>query len=265
MGGGISLIGLSSLSTISCSNSNSYIIDKELKNSYVDWYNSLSNDKWNKTNGEFDNYFCYSEQQAISLYANYRGWFWNESLHQKKEPLNQKIKIYLLSSKKLEVRGSDYKYIVNALDRAIVPKDMIVWHGVEYQEDEFYDQLKNYISWNNGKIDFTKCIGKTIESYGFFSTTLQKNKALEYCDGAVFNNEGSWEEINEWHLPLIEKAIFKINIKQGYKGAAYLADFDFAGSKNIDDQLLINKNCRFLIKDVWKEKDVNVFEVDLIQ
>ena len=48
-----------------------------------------------------------------------------------------------------EIRGNDYKYLESALLKAIAPKQMIVYHGVEYMETEFYEQLKPYIQQTN--------------------------------------------------------------------------------------------------------------------
>ena len=261
VGTSISLVSLSCCS----SKNNQKEINKKLKKQYYNWYKSLSSDEWNKdSNNNFINYFCSSEQQAIALYANFRGWFWNESLHKQEEPKNISIKLSL-DDKKHEIRGDDYKFISQALSRAIVPENLVVWHGVEYQENEFWDQLKDYIIQNpDGTYDYSKIVGKEIESYGFFSTSLSKEEAFEYCDGAIFNNEGSWDEIKNFHLPLKEKVVFEINVKKGYQGAAYLADYKFANTTNHDNQLLIKKNCRFIINKVKKNKDINLFYMDLI-
>ena len=35
------------------------------------------------------------------------------------------------------IRGSDYKYIDQALSRAAAPTNLIVYHGVEFMENEF--------------------------------------------------------------------------------------------------------------------------------
>lgn len=254
---GVASISLPMISMTSCS-SKGYIIDQKLKSHFVDWYNSISSADWNKNeNNELINFYCESEQQAIALYANNRGWFWNEALHKQQEPQNQMVDIPLGNGKKYEVRGSDYKKISTALQRAVFPYNYEVYHGVEYQEDEFYDQLKTYIKYENGKYDYSGIVGQTITSYGFISTSLNREEAFEYCDGWNWND-------NSIHLPLKEKVVFIINVPEGTKGAAYLADFLWSGSPNNDNQVLIDKDVQFTITKVGKEGDVNTFYMDMI-
>lgn len=239
----------------SCSYSNQ--IDQKLKSNFVNWYNSLTKQKFNNSN-----FHCESEAQAIILYANWRGHFWNESLHKQQEPSN-----YILQNK--EIRGNDYKKMEDGLNKATFPYDYKVFHGVEYQEIEFYDQLKNFMDKNaDGSYSYDRCIGQDIYSYGFLSTSVSRTEALEYCDGYVFNDMNKpWGE-GEFFLPLKEEVLFEINIPKNYKGAAYLADFNFVGYVNPDNQVLINRNCKLHINDVKKEKHngkiINIFDLDLL-
>lgn len=251
----VSPIMIIPISFLSCAkNDKGYGIDYKLKEQFVDWYKNLTKEEFSK-----ENFYCNSEAQSIILYANKRGYFWNEYLHKRQEPpLEQEI-----LSKPL--RGSDYKYMEQALSRAIFPYNYKVYHGVEYQEDEFYDQLKNYIVKTENGYSYENCIGKTITSYGFISTSISRDEALEYCDGYIFNDLSQEWGQGYFHLPLKEEVLFEINIPKGYIGAAYLADFVFCGEKNPDKQVLINRNCSFKIINVYKENGKNIFELDLIK
>ncbi len=243
-------------------------VDKNLKKEFVHWYNSLTSEPFMKKQGDFYNMTCNSETQGIALYANYCGWFWNESLSRQEEPKSQIVDIYG-NGKSYYVNGGDYKYAVSGLNKAIFPYDLRVYHGVEYLEIEFWDQLKDFaVDLGNGSWDYSNSIGSELECYGFFSTTLDRNEAARYSEG--------WNYYDDSHfLPLKQEALFVVDIPRGYKGAAYLADFYFSGTVNNDNQVLINKNCKFSIKDVKKEnywvgknnsqwKEVNVFYLDLL-
>ncbi len=252
--------------TISCSNKS---IDDQLKNEFNKWYNELSKNNWNKDlNDNFINYYCESEQQAIGLYSWCSGTFWNEYLHSKLEPKNHYIKFsnsFLDNEKALEVRGLDYKFIDSALEKATYPRNDTLWHGLEYMEIEFWDQLKNYITIKtDGSFNYEKCIGKSITSFGFISSTLNKKYAINFFD---WKPQYHWPSPNLGKQPLKEKVTFKINIKKGYKGAAYLANFDFAGfgTTSKENQVLIKRNSKFIIKNIWKDNDINFFEVDLLE
>ncbi|MBW0594942.1 hypothetical protein HUN03_00047 [Mycoplasmopsis anatis] len=247
----------------------SNVYDKELKEAYTDWYKSLTNSTWNKDrNGKFIDYHLTSEQQAIGLYSWCGGVFWNEPLHKGIEPTNVSLLIKndnLDKNRSLEIRGEDYKYIDSALEKATYPRNDVLWHGVEYQEVEFYEQLKDFIIENNGKYNYDNCVGKTIQSKGFISTTLIKKYATEFF-GWRPTFADQWNSDIVENNPLKEKVAFKINIQKGYKGAAYLANFDFAGfgEGSEESQVLLKRNCKFKITKVYKEKDVNIFEVDLV-
>lgn len=249
-----------SLLITSCS-ANSIKIDQKLKNEYVFWYNNLTKQDWNRdNNGKVINYHSESETQSITLYANNHGNFWNEYLHQQKEPINKNVIFTSINkNEKLEIRGLDYKYIDTALEKAIAPYDFITFHGVEYMEVEFYEQLKNFIKFENGKYDYKECVGKTITSYGFISSTTDKNWATSF-----FGYKPPWETEIEELNPLKSNILFEINIKKNYKGAAYLADFCFNGIKNRESQILIKRNSIYKINSVRKEKNYNIFNVDLI-
>lgn len=242
------------------------VIDYKLQSHFNDWYKSLSTHPWNyDADGKLANYHCDSEQQAIFMYANQRGYYWNEALHQDKEPENRMVNLYFGGmDRKLETRGADYKYIVDALNKESTrwPYNYKVYHGVEYQEVEFYDQLKPYIKETNGDYDYSGCVGKTITSNGFISTSLDRIEALRYCDGSMWDTD---DKI----LPLKEQVMFEINIPKDIIGAVYLGDFKFMGSMNTDNQVLINRYAKFKINKVYVDTNdrgekVNVFDVDLI-
>ncbi|WP_156940235.1 ADP-ribosyltransferase [Mycoplasmoides alvi] len=251
-----------------------YIVDQDLKAAFKKWYKNLSNDKWFKDkNYNYINYFCKSEQQAIGLYAVGWGMFWNEGLHAGKVnlPNCNFFESTLDSNAPHLIRGNDYKLVEKALDKAIYPWDDVVWHGCEYMETEFYDQLKPYINFdaNTNSYDYTRCVGKTITSNGFISTSISKESALNYLGWLPgVNNFGA----PEWHTnitnphPLKSPVAFKIHIPAKYRGAAYLADFDWANmGPNYDNQVLINRHCQFTITKVWKENGVTFFDVNLIK
>ncbi len=235
-------------------------IDYKLKSHFDDWYNSLTNEKWNKDeNGDFIDYKSYSEQQSLCLYANFRGYYWNEPLHQGIQPTNRIVRLKLAGENNpLWVYGEDYKYITQALSRAEFPYEYITYHGVEYMENEFYDQLKDFITGDdlNG-YNYSNCVGRTITSYGFLSTSISRVEAIRYCDG------WNWEN-SEINLPLKEKFVFEIKIPKGMIGAAYLADFPLSGIPNADNQILFSLNSKLKIKEWYKENDVNFFKMDLI-
>ena len=215
----------------------------------------------------FLNYYYSSEEQTSNLYAINSGNFWNEPLHKQQIPQNGNWLLKNLDKKTPhEIRGNDYKYLESALLKAIAPKQMIVYHGVEYMETEFYEQLKPYIQQTNSGYDYQKCVGKTIESYGFISTSLSFKIAYRFLNWVP-----STRNVME-HNPLKEPVIMVINIPKGYVGAAFLGNFNFAGIKADqwypENQVLINRNCKFLIKAVLKPsfngKTVNMFYVDLV-
>lgn len=243
------------------------IIDYNLQSNFHEWYNNLTIADWNyDENGKLKNYYCYSEQQAIFMYANQRGYYWNEYLHKNKIPPNQKVNLNFGGlNNPLEIRGSDYQYVVSALNNLYARwpyENYKVYHGVEYQEIEFWEQLKPYIKLINDRYDYSECIGKIITSYGFISTSLDRVEALRYCDGS------NWID-NKKVLPLKEQVLFVINIPKDIIGAVYLGNFKFMGVANTDNQVLINKNSSFKINDIkWtrndKKEKINIFYVDLI-
>ncbi len=257
-----------SLPLISCSRGG-LTLEQQLKELSTPWYNSLTKAPFKPAEGNFHDMTCSSETQGIALYANYRGWFWNEYLNRNEIPPNYEGDLYG-NGQIFSIKGSDYSYCASGLEKSIFPIDCQVYHGVEYLETEYWEQLKDYaVDLGNNSWDFSKAIGKQIECYGFFSTSLDKVEAAQYCDG------WNWNDDKFQLLPLKQEAIFVIDIPKGYKGAAYLSDFDFSGTKNNDNQVLINKNCKFLIKDIKKEnlfvgvtnsdlKQVNVFYLDLV-
>ena len=100
----------------------------------------------------------------------------------------------------------------------------------------------------------------------FISTSLVKSYADSFFDWKlrleVWSNEGIIPN------PLKELVLFKINILKGYIGAA----FGFAGfpTTSTEEQVLIDRNCRFKIMNVLQNVKnskgdlINIFEVDLL-
>ncbi|MGL4343284.1 MAG: ADP-ribosyltransferase [Metamycoplasmataceae bacterium] len=245
---------------------------ENLKYQFNDWYNNLTIADWNKDDeNNFINYHSNSEQQSIGLYSWCSGSFWNEPLHRGYEPVNVKLKLInnnLDSKNAYEIRGSDYKYIESALLKANYPIDDILWHGVEYMETEFYEQLEKYIIKTNYGYDYSGVVGQVITSNGFLSSSLSKKVATDFF---------GWRPNYEWptdlieNNPLKEPVVFKINIKRGYNGAAFLSNFDFAGFGNgsKEQQVLINRGAKLKINSVWSEKNFSgqkftIFDVDLL-
>ena len=202
------------------------------------------------------------------MYSWNGGTFWNEALHKGKTPTNVTLTLKNMDHKTPhEIRGEDYKLVDSALDKAIYPENGTLYHGVEYQEIEFWDQLKDFIiQKSNGEYDYSQTIGKTIQSYGWISTSLDKNYAMGFAESWRPSYNDEWPSDIIENNPLKERVLFVINIKQGYRGAAYLANFDFGGFGEgaQENQVLIKRNCKFKINDVKKEGNTNLFFVDLI-
>lgn len=234
---------------------------------YKDWINSLTTNPWELgADGFVKNLFCTSERQAIALYGICWGHFWNIALHNQKEPENQMVHRRFINvpnlgdKQEIEVRGSDWKILQKSLLRAKTPFNITVYHGVEFMEIEFWDQLKNFITYDEDtkKYDYSNTVGKELHSYGFLSTTVDKQIALNFSNG----NDWTTENLRP---PLKESAIFKINIRKNTSGVGYISGFPvidnlFQG----EAQYLIKANSKFIIKKVSKEKDINVFEMDMI-
>lgn len=234
---------------------------------WKEWIDSLTYNDWNKNeDGTIKNLECNSERQALSLYSCSWGHFWNEFLHKGQIPPNQEVDKKWINLPNLEhknffsLRGEDWQFIQQALERAISPVSMIVYHGVEYQEVEFWEQLKNFITYNEQtkSYDYSKCKDKTIQTLGFISTSTDKQVVKYFSDG------NDWTT-NEIKLPLKEKMMFKIRVDKGARGIGYISGFELVpGSIQGEGQFLIKKDSKFRILDIYKEGDTNVFEVKLI-
>lgn len=220
-----------------------------------DWYNTLTSADWNinPTTNEPENLHCSSEKQALALYCNAWGDFWNVELHEGKTPTtkNNKMDGQVFPGKTLEIRGTDYQYISNALSRSSLPENTITYHGVEFMENEFYTQLGLDKQTN---VDFSKCVGKTIQSYGFISTTIKKSHAVNWSAGY------NWIEDKD-EPPFKEPFVFKIYIPKNIKGTAFVSWFDFVGTENYEDQILIDRNSKYEIVNYYKEGKTNFFDL----
>ncbi|MBR3571316.1 MAG: hypothetical protein IKL15_01445 [Mycoplasmataceae bacterium] len=122
---------------------------------WKEWIDSLTYNDWNRNeDGTITNLECSSERQAISLYSCSWGHFWNEYLHKGQFPPDQEIDKKWINLPNLEnknsfhLRGGDWQFIQQALERAISPVSIIIYHVVKYQEVEFWDQLKDFITYN---------------------------------------------------------------------------------------------------------------------
>lgn len=229
---------------------------KQMAKDYSEnWYKTLSKSEWNF--GENSNIplnlFCNSEQQALALYCCAWGDFWNVPLHEGKEPQNQfrKMEGQIYPGETLEIRGSDYKYISESLSRASLPENTVTYHGVEFMENEFYAQLELDKETN---IDFSKCVGKTLKSYGFISTTIKKSHAVNWSVGLDWIN-------NIEKPPLKEPFVFKIFIPKNISGAAYVSWLDLVNTENYENMILIDRNSKYQITNYYKEGDTNFFDM----
>lgn len=217
------------------------------------------------------NLYCESEQQAIYMYANLGGDFWNLSLHKQKEPEDCKSiefskyhgnnDLKLLFDQMLDVhyhydiRGNDYQYIKSSLEKSTNPFDIVMYHGVESLEVEYWNQLSEYIVKTDKGYDYSNCVGKSFTSYGFLACSANR----PFCE--TFFTWGS-EEPN----PLKEPAIFIIQIPQGTKSYAYISSWDDIKNapKPGEWMSMLNMNTKLQIEAVNKEKGINYFTVKVI-
>ena len=249
------------------------------KTYYLNWWNELTKKDFNFN---LDNLYCDTEIQALTMYIIDWGDFWNYYLHHQQNPPNQlhKMQGQFCENKIKNIRGNDYHLISQALNKApACPENIVLYHGVEYMEDEFYDQLKNYIRVNDdGTYNYSNCIGKTIKSYGFLSATFDKPHAFNFSTGKVwttdknqlseiFSNSNVRNNHNLYHLPLKSPVAFKINVPKDSKNIAYVSGMAGSnGYKNNEYQVLIDKDTNFRIDNIHTEYNsskilVTIFDV----
>ncbi|MDE5599529.1 MAG: ADP-ribosyltransferase [Ureaplasma sp.] len=238
---------------------------KELGLKYSgEWYSKLKNANWNYANpnnpvGIPLNLHCSTAKQALALYCNAWGDFWNIELHQNRIPID-KPNHYLKGNgvfpkQRLGILGKDYKYISESLTESSIPENTVAYHGVEFMEIEFWEQLKDFITENkNGTYDYSKCVGQTITSYGFISTSLDKEYVDEFSDGQDWVNGGNYK-------PLKEDFVFKIFIPKNIKGTAYVSWFNFMDTYDDEHQILIDRNSKFEIVNYYKDGKNNYFDL----
>ena len=229
------------------------------------WYETLSSGKWNvDKNGKLINAYCNSEQQALMLYVNYWGDYWNYPLHQGKEPVSKVVSLNnkFFKNQHLEIRGSDYKFIESALAKGKAPMNFVVYHGVEFMETEFYDQLKDYIIQNpDGSYNYQNVIGKTIQTQGFLSCTFNYSIAKRFSSGSDWMFGGGGLK-----PPLKESTVFKIYIEKGTPNVAYVSDVLLNNEYDDEAQTMININSRFKILNITKDENgVNTWEIKMLK
>ena len=238
-------------------------LSKELGHKYSNaWYSQLKDANWNYADpnnptGVPLNLHCSTAKQALALYCNSWGDFWNIELHQNKEPTDKPdylMKGQVFPGNKLSILGKDYKYISECLENSSIPENTISYHGVEFMEVEYWNQLKDYITEVNGKYDYSKCVGQNITSYGFISTSLDKKWASDFSEGEDWVNGG-------YYLPLKDKFVFRIFIPKNINGVSYVSYFNFMDTYNNEDQIIIDRNSEFKIVDYYKEGDNNYFDL----
>ena len=228
------------------------------------WYRNLRDANWNYANPQKPiglplNLHCSTAKQALALYCNAWGEFWNIELHQNRIPIdkpNYKLnKGFLFPEHRFSILGKDYQLISNSLSDSSIPENTVTYHGVEFMEVEYWNQLKDYITQNSdGTYNYSNCKGQKITSYGFISTTLDKKWASDFSEGEDWVNGGKY-------LPLKEKFVFKIFIPKNINGVAYTSYFNFMDTINIEDQILIDRNAQFEIVDYYKDGENNYFDL----
>lgn len=254
------------LEKITCAKSNQF------GNKYwKTWIQNLGTQKdWDvDENNKYINLFCDTPRQALQLYTNCFGHFWNVALHKKEIPTNSFVekrffdfagndmiaKVQNLN----EIRGGDYIFLdqILNLSSAFAPLNLIVYHGVEFMETEF----KSMLGFSENEIvnfDLIK-IGSVIQNYGFLSTTTNYNNALNFSTGHNWIN-------NKLEPPLDEACIFKIKIPYLSSGIAYVSGFDINNNfSNEDAQILIKRYSKFRIDKVSKIDDKNILEMTMIE
>ncbi len=158
-----------------------------------------------------------------------------------------------------EIRGNDYALLDEILNypTAFSPLNLIVYHGVEFMETEFKSML---VFKENEIVDFELIkIGTIIENYGFLSTTT------DYVNASKFSIGHNWIT-DKLDPPLDEPCIFKIRIPYLMQGVAYVSGFNINNNfKNGDAQILIKRNSKFRIDDVYKENGKNILEMTMIE
>lgn len=235
------------------------------------WIESLGDKKdWTlNENKKYVNLFCENPRQALQLYTNCFGHFWNIALHKNEIPNNSWVEKRffefagddMISKVKdtNEIRGEDYKFLDNILNysSAVAPLNLIVYHGVEFMENEFKSMLGFS---DNEKVNFDLIKeGTIIQNYGFLSTTTDYINAVKYSAGH------NWVH-DTFEPPLGEPCIFKIRIPHLSKGVAYVSGFDINNNFSDEDaQILIKRNSKFRIDKVTKIEDKNILEMTMIE
>ncbi len=230
---------------------------------FNDWYNSLTKENFlynvvDVKNDQGQNIkatelFCSSEKQALELYLNNNGHYWNEFLQNNEVPPNAcyNKKFFptftdYIKTDEAYIRGTDYKYLESSLSKANMPINIITYHGVEYMEKDFYNQLSEYIAGD----DYSMCVGKKIHSNGFLSTTFQKANAIWWASGENWTKVDPVTGTSPLEPPFGRRVTFEIKIPLGTNGAAYVSDFNFINKDNPEEQILINRNKDYLIEGV---------------
>lgn len=231
-----------------------------------DWLNSLSDDSFEIQNNRIKSLFCTSETQAILLYCNMWGSFWNEPLHNGKEPEDTRLTNSIFDANLFQcddnlIRGSDYKYLESAISKGQSPNfDLYVYHGVEYMENNIYKQLEPFINGDN----FSGCIGKKFNSPGFISTTTNKNYCIEFSNGYNWNTD-------QFEPPFKTNVVFKILVPKNTNGVAYISGQRLTKHRtlsichtNVENQFVINMNRDYLVTGVDKIDNTQILEVTLL-
>lgn len=220
-------------------------------------------------NNQYINLFCENPRQALQLYTNCFGHFWNVPLHKNETPANSLVekRFFNFAGNEMlskvqnvnEIRGGDYIFLDNILNlpSAIAPLNLIVYHGVEFMEKEFKSML-GFKADEIVNFDLIK-VGTIIQNYGFLSTTTEYNNATNFSIGH------NWID-DRLEPPLDAPCLFKIKIPYLTKGLAYVSGFDINNNfSNEDAQILIKRNSKFRIDGVSKIGDKNILEMTMIE
>ena len=245
-----------------------YYLDLQLQQAYEPWFNQLSVHNWDyDTNHEINDYLCQSEAQAVGLYASNHGFIWNECLenHCQKHHYSYETISELDNEESHIIDNQDYNFLLSALQKAHSPYELCVYHPVQYDEIQWFNQLKRYLLHLGSNYLYYRCVHKYLTSSSFLSCTLQLNEAMNYLNYVPHQIYHTKPVLN----PLKEPVIFKIRIPQNHIGVAYLGNFSFMGlhSSNLQ-QVILQPNMQFYISKVGMKiingRLINLFELTLV-
>lgn len=203
----------------------------------------------------------------MGLYASNHGFIWNECLenHCQKHHYSYETISELDNEEAHIIDNQDYNFLLSALQKAHSPYELCVYHPVQYDEIQWFNQLKRYLLHLGNNYLYYRCVHKYLTSSSFLSCTLQLNEAMNYLNYVPHQIYHIKPVLN----PLKEPVIFKIKIPPDHIGVAYLGNFSFMGlhSSNLQ-QVILQPNMQFYISKVGMKiingRLINLFELTLV-